>query len=147
MQRPFHHAKPPLWLGQATAGLLSATVAVTALVWVASSKDLSYGETGDPVAPARHVPRSPELAPAPHAVLPGPAPVMVFIVSTSADTELLKSSLEGERLIRELAGEPPRESRIVAEDRPGAYASWATTEADFAAMLNALPTVVFVDLR
>lgn len=72
MQRPFHHTKPPLWLGQATAGLLSASVAVTALVWVASSKDLSYGETGDPVAPARHVPRSPELAPAPHAVLPGP---------------------------------------------------------------------------
>ena len=147
MQRPFRHAKPPLWLGQATAGFLSITVAASALVWVGSSRDPGDDERGDTVAPARHVPRSPELPPASYAVHPGPAPVIVFIVSTSADTHLLKASLSGERLVRELAGEPPRESRIVLEDRPEAYESWATTEADFAAMLNALPTVVFVDLR
>ena len=147
MQRPFHHAKPPLWLGQATAGLLSATLAASALVWVASSTDLSYGETGDPAAPARHVPRSRELAPAPHAVLPGPAPVMVFIVGSSSDTQLLRASLAGERLVRELAGEPPRESWIVVEDGAESDELWNMTVAGDDAMLNSPPSVVFRDLR
>lgn len=72
---------------------------------------------------------------------------MVFIVSAFAETEPLKAALEGERLVRELAGERPRESWIVAEDGAEMDELWDMTVAGDDAMLKSLPSVVFVDLR
>lgn len=70
MKRPFHLAKPPSWLGQATVGLLSITVVALALAWVGSSTDPGDDGTFDTADRARSHLRPLEPTPAPHAVHP-----------------------------------------------------------------------------
>jgi hypothetical protein len=144
MEQEWERRHIPEWAGQLLATLLTLGVTTIALAGVLTAN--SAGDDADPaLAPIvkRAAPPSPPVPP--RTVPGGPQPLTFVVVGSSEDRELFRQALAGDRMIRQVTGEPAREMAILLDDGTDLDVLRMVVAGDDAMLLA--PPSVFIDLR
>ena len=144
MQRQWQGPQIPEWVGQSVTTVFIVTVTAVALLGVvaANSGVDDGGATFPPITKrvAAPVPPSPSRVSS-H----GPQPYTIVVVSSGEQRDTLSQAIAGDRLIRQVTGEPAREIGIVVDDGLDLDLLQQVVAADDAMMLA--PATIIIDLR
>jgi hypothetical protein len=134
----------PAWAGQVLVTALLAALTGVALGGIVMS---TPGESsGEEPAPRSLIKTSEPGSWATFAGPAGPVPIIVYVVGGGDSVEMVKSALEGESFIRQISGDPARQSWVITGDGLDLDVLRQVVNSDDA-MMNSPQSVLFVDVR